>query len=130
MFTDANGEPSRNLLQLKGELSSEQLSHILNDLKILTDCVITHAIPMYDWNPTNILVVRKTDRCEVKMPDLEGELANKELIKISRWCTFVRRAKLRRRITRFYERFFIDHLRFNPSNPLLAKQLEERIRRF
>ena len=113
MFTDEDGVPSKNLLQLKGELSSEQLLQIQTDLRILTDCVITHAIPIYDWNPTNILIVRSKNRCEVKLPDLEGEFANKELIKISRWSTSARRWKLRRRIERFYEYFnneFVDLL--------------------
>ena len=105
LFLDGNGEPSRNLLQLKGELSKGQLLQIRVDLLNITDCVIEHALPMYDWNPTNILVVQNHKYYEVKTPDLEGEMANKEWIKISRWSTSARRQKLRRRINRFYTYF-------------------------
>jgi hypothetical protein len=108
MFMDADGEPSKTLLQLKGELTSDQLLLIQNDLRVITDCVIKHAIPMYDWNPTNILIVRDKNRCDVKIPDLEGEMANKELIKISRWCISARRRKLHRRIERFFARLNIE----------------------
>jgi hypothetical protein len=105
LYLDSDGEPSRNLLQLQGKLSQEQLLQIQNDLRVVTDCVIKHAIPIYDWNPTNILVLREHDRCTVKIPDLEGEFGNKEFIKISRWNTVARRRKLRRRIDRFYAYF-------------------------
>jgi hypothetical protein len=105
LYLDSDGEPSRNLKQLQGKLSQEQLLQIQNDLRVVTDCVIKHAIPIYDWNPTNILVLRKHDRCAVKIADLEGEFGNKEFIKISRWNTAVRRRKLRRRIDRFYAYF-------------------------
>ena len=97
LFLDGNGELSQNLLQLKGELTKEQLLEIQNDLRVITDCVIKHAIPMYDWNPTNILIVRDQH--------LEGEMGNKDLIKISRWCSSARRRKLQRRINRFYAYF-------------------------
>jgi hypothetical protein len=105
LILDGNGELSQNLLQLKGELTKEQLLEIQSDLRVITDCVIKHAIPMYDWNPTNILIVRDQNRCDVKIPDLEGEMGNKELIKISRWCSSARRRKLQRRISRFYTYF-------------------------
>lgn len=105
LFLDGNGEPSRNLQQLKGELSTNQLLQIRVDLRNITDCVIKHAIPMYDWNPTNILVVQNHKCCDVKIPDLEGEMSNKELIKISRWSISARRQKLHRRINRFYTYF-------------------------
>ena len=86
-------------------LAKDQLLQIRNDLQVVTDCVIEHAIPIYDWNPTNILVLRKHDQCAIKIADLEGEFGNKEFIKISRWNTFARRRKLRRRIDRFYAHF-------------------------
>ena len=105
LYLDSDGEPSRNLLQLQGKLSQEQLLQIQNDLRVVTDCVIKHALPIYDWNPTNILVLRKHDQCAIKIADLEGEFGNKEFIKISRWNTAVRRRKLRRRIDRFYAHF-------------------------
>jgi len=105
LYLDSDGEPSRNLKQLQGKLSQEQLLQIRNDLRVVTDCVIKHALPIYDWNPTNILVLRKHDQCAVKIADLEGEFGNKEFIKISRWNTFARRRKLRRRIDRFYAYF-------------------------
>ena len=111
LIIDGNGEPSRNLLQLKGQLTNENLLQIQHDLRIITDCVLKHAIPMYDWNPSNILIVCDQNRCVVKIPDLEGEMANKELIKISRWCTSARRRKLQRRINRLYAYFkneFLD----------------------
>ena len=110
LFCDADGEPSRNLQQLQGDLKYEQLLQIRTDLHIVTDCVIKHAIPMYDWNPTNILIVRDQNRCDVKIPDLEGEMGNKELIKISRWCSSARRRKLQRRINRFYTCFNNEYL--------------------
>ncbi len=105
LFLDFDGEPSRNLQQLQGKLAKDQLLQIRNDLQVVTDCVIEHAIPIYDWNPTNILVLRKHDQCAIKIADLEGEFGNKEFIKISRWNTFARRRKLRRRIDRFYAHF-------------------------
>ena len=105
LYLDSDGEPSRNLRQLQGKLSKDQLLQIQNDLQVVTDCVIEHAIPIYDWNPTNILILRKHDRCLVKIPDLEGEFGNKEFIKISRWNTSARRRKLRRRIDQFYAYF-------------------------
>jgi hypothetical protein len=105
LYLDSDGEPSRNLRQLQGKLSRDQLLQIQNGLQVVTDCVIEHAIPIYDWNPTNILILRKHDRCLVKIPDLEGEFGNKEFIKISRWNTDARRRKLRRRIDQFYAYF-------------------------
>ena len=105
LYLDSDGEPSRNLKQLQGKLSQEQLLQIRNDLRVVTDCVIEHALPIYDWNPTNILILRKHGQCAVKIADLEGEFGNKEFIKISRWNTFARRRKLRRRIDRFYAHF-------------------------
>ena len=105
LFLDFDGEPSRNLKQLQGKLAKDQLLQIQKDLRVITDCVIEHAIPIYDWNPTNILVLRKHDQCAVKIADLEGEFGNKEFIKISRWNTFARRRKLRRRIDRFHTYF-------------------------
>ena len=114
LFLDGNGKPSRNLLQLKGELSKDQLLQIRVDLLNITDCVIKHALPMYDWNPTNILVVQNHKCCEVKTPDLEGEMSNKEWIKISRWSASARRQKLRRRINRFYTYFNSELLGIDP----------------
>ena len=105
LYLDFDGEPSRNLQQLQGKLAKDQLLQIRNDLQVVTDCVIKHAIPIYDWNPTNILVLRKHDQCAIKIADLEGEFGNKEFIKISRWNTAVRRRKLRRRIDRFYAHY-------------------------
>ena len=105
LYLDFDGEPSRNLKQLQGKLAKDQLLQIRDDLQVVTDCVIEHAIPIYDWNPTNILVLRKHDQCTIKIADLEGEFGNKEFIKISRWNTFARRRKLRRRIDRFYAYF-------------------------
>ena len=105
LYLDSDGEPSQNLKQLQGKLAKDQLLQIQNDLQVITDCVIEHAIPIYDWNPTNILVLRKHNQCAIKIADLEGEFGNKEFIKISRWNTFARRRKLRRRIDRFYAHF-------------------------
>lgn len=104
LFVDADGEPSKNLLQLEEMLTSDQLLQIQKDLRVITDCVIEHAIPMYDWNPPNVVIVQGRNRLEVKIPDLEGEMANKELIKFSRWSVSVRRRKLQRRIKRFFVR--------------------------
>ena len=105
LYLDSDGEPSQNLKQLQGKLAKDQLLQIRDDLQVVTDCVIEHAIPIYDWNPTNILVLRKHGQCAIKIADLEGEFGNKEFIKISRWNTFARRRKLRRRIDRFYAYF-------------------------
>ncbi len=103
LLLDDDGQPAPNLATSAPAMSESAQNRIKEQLRTLTDCVLENALPIYDWNLTNILIVGPKEAPDIKIADFEGEMANKEFIKISRWSTQARRRKLQRRINRMVE---------------------------
>ncbi len=103
LLANHDGSPAQSLSTLRNELPSATWASVTDQLWMLADVVVQHALSFYDWNPHNFLLTKNAGGCySLKVADLEGELANKEFIKLSRWSAWMRRRKLKRRIARFF----------------------------
>ena len=100
MLCTEDGSPAKNLHMIAATLELDEVRDLLLQFDELTGIVIEYALPIYDWNPQNLLIVRNDGRPCIRVADIEGEFGNKATINLSRFSSWFRRRKLRRRCER------------------------------
>ncbi len=106
MVRDASGAPSKNLKDWLETASDDRGANLARQFRAFFDILLRENIWLMDLNHQNFLI-QELENGTVRpwLIDLKRLTDNKEMFQVSSWSKTLKRRKLRRRISRFNDKF-------------------------